>query len=111
MQGVHGEYEYVSDPSPGLSGPRLSCFAGVESRRRTREEAENRDVFLGSSPGKKPTGPGSHYGLFSVAPHIDGKILYRKLAGPCPVLPAFEASGQRMLAQNLYPLQVYPLAT
>ena len=111
IPGIYGEYQYIPDSSLGEKGPRLSAFAGTEVRRRTREELENRDIFLVSSPGKKPMGPGSHYGLFSVAPHIDGKILYRKMAGPSPVLPTFEASGQRMLAQNLYPLQVYPFAT
>jgi hypothetical protein len=111
VQSIIGGYQYASDPYIGEKGPRLSAFAGCEVRRRTRVELENREIFRVPSPGKKPAGLGSYYGLFSVPPHIGGKILYRKMAGPSPILPTFEASGQRMLSQNLYPLQVYPFAT
>jgi hypothetical protein len=111
VRGVYGEYEYLQDNSLGISGPRLSAFAGADNRSRlSREEAEGRELFLTTSPGKKPCGAGSNYGLFSVVPRIDGRVLYRRMAGPCPVLPSFESSGQRMLAQSLYPLQVYPFA-
>ena len=102
--GVVGEYHYESEANFD-NGPRLSAYAAPEMSKIP--QAMPKPVFRVCSPGKRSSGSGSCFGLFSNVPHIDGQSLVRPNAGPCPVQRSWESTGQRMIAQNLYPIQVF----
>jgi len=82
--GVVGEYTYkIEGPDPDralLPGPN--------------------PPFRPSHPAKKLNGSGSHEGLFSHNEYVE--------LGPGKRQKTWEATGSRMIAQHLYPLQILP---
>ena len=82
--GVVGEYSYQIE-GPASPRPLPEAFD---------------PPFAPSSPTKKMHGSGTYDGMF-------GKPTYMEL-GPPVKFKTFEQTGKRMLAQSLYPVQIFP---
>lgn len=82
--GVVGEYSYKIE-GPASPRPLPEAFD---------------PPFAPSSPTKKMHGSGTYDGMF-------GKPSYTEL-GPPVKFKTFEQTGKRMLAQSLYPVQIFP---
>eukprot|EP00277_Geminigera_cryophila_P016103 CAMPEP_0179437318 /NCGR_PEP_ID=MMETSP0799-20121207/21234_1 /TAXON_ID=46947 /ORGANISM="Geminigera cryophila, Strain CCMP2564" /LENGTH=206 /DNA_ID=CAMNT_0021218181 /DNA_START=33 /DNA_END=654 /DNA_ORIENTATION=- len=85
-------------PTKGIAGEFAYSIEGPDSPRALPLAFD--PPFMYSSPTKKLHGSGTYDGMFA-------KPTYMEL-GPPQRWPTFEQTGKRMLAQSLYPVQVFP---